>query len=105
MSGTDPSKYSILSIVHDGQLYRTPQDLVDAWSEGRLAKSLPTSPTWATRALTGKTRDLDDRAGPRSVHFDGARYRLDPEEQYVTWMGWSFYLGFERDMGVHLWNM
>ena len=105
MSGTDPSKYSVLGAVHNGQMYHSLDDLVAAWKEGKLTRSPPTSPDWATRAINGKRRDLDDRAGPRTVQFDGARYRIDEKEQYITWMGWAFYLGFERDMGVHLWDM
>jgi hypothetical protein len=43
--------------------------------------------------------------GHSPVQFDGPRYRADLEEQYVTWMGWSFYLGFEHDMGLNLWDI
>ncbi|ORX38990.1 copper amine oxidase [Kockovaella imperatae] len=105
MSGNDMSQYSVLKAVYEGKMYDGLDDLVAAWKEGHLTKSPPSSYEWATRAIRGKMRDLDDRAGPRSVHFDGARYRFDEKEQYVTWMGWAFYVGFERDMGVHLWDI
>ena len=105
MTGTDPSQYKLLSIVHDNQMYSSMNEFLDAWTEGLLVKQSPQTSAWASRAIRGESRDLDDRAGPRMVQFDGPRYRVDREEQYVTWMGWAFYIGFERDMGVHLWDM
>ena len=48
--------------------------------------------------MLGVRRDLDHIAGPRSVSFDGLRFRIQEEKKHVSWMGWSFYLGFDRDM-------
>lgn len=105
MTGTDKSQYKILAFVHDRKIYTTVDELREAWLYGTM-KRTPVAPyDWATRSIKGERRDLDDRAGPRMVQFDGPRYRLDTEEQYVSWMGWAFYLSFERDMGVHLWDM
>ena len=107
MTGLDPSKYRLLAIVHNRKMYDSVDSFKEAWKRGELVRSLPDPEggAWATRAIKGQTRDLDDRPGPRTVQFGGPRYRLDEDEQYVTWMGWSFYIGFERDMGVHLWDM
>ena len=79
---------------------------MEVWKNGTL-KPEPTADLsdWASRSIKGQRRDLDDRAGPRSVAFDGPRYRVDREQGYVTWMGWTFYTSFERDMGLHLWDM
>lgn len=70
-----------------------------------MVRQLPYDSDWATRSIKGKPRDLDDRPGPRTVQLDGARYKVDSEEGYVSWMGWQFYMSFERDMGLHLWDM
>ena len=91
--------------MHDRKIYRSTDELVDAWKNGTLKRTLPVVSDWATRSIKGKRRDIDDRAGPRTVHFDGPRCRLDEAEQYVSWMGWAYYLSFERDMGLHLWDM
>jgi primary-amine oxidase len=48
---------------------------------------------------------LDERAGPRQVSFNGPRYRVDKDNQWLTWMGWAFYLSFARDMGMSLWDV
>jgi hypothetical protein len=83
---------------------------------------------WTTRKRTGKPRDLDHLPGPRSVSFGGqvslcrllpmwvilthgflsshsVRYRADTSLQYFSWMGWGMYLGFDRDMGLSLWDV
>jgi hypothetical protein len=48
--------------------------------------------------ITGARRDLDHLEGPRSVPFSGLRFRVDQQNQFVSWMGWEMYLGFSRDM-------
>lgn len=61
--------------------------------------------TWTTRVRTGYQRDLDYLPGPRTVSFAGLRFRVDRASQYVSWMGWGLYLGFDRDMGMSLWDV
>lgn len=51
-----------------------------------------------TNYFQGPRRDLDHLAGPRTVPFSGLRFRVDSEQQFISWMGWEFYLGFDRDM-------
>ncbi|KAJ7025764.1 amine oxidase catalytic domain-containing protein [Mycena alexandri] len=73
---------------------------------GTLPTFLPADEEfWAGRARRGQKRDLDERAGPRQVSFNGPRYRVDKDNQWVSWMGWSFYLSFARDMGMSLWDV
>ncbi|WVQ70156.1 uncharacterized protein L199_008381 [Kwoniella botswanensis] len=111
LSGTDPSQWKLLKLVYNGQVFASEAEFRKAWSEGKLKKSkkplLNDTSEWATRTRKNKggRRDLDDRAGPRSVSFDGLRFRVDQEEQYLTWMDWSLYLGFERDMGLNFWDI
>ncbi|WVW86168.1 hypothetical protein I302_108209 [Kwoniella bestiolae CBS 10118] len=106
MTGTDPSQYKLLSIVHNRKVYNSTESLFTAWKAGELVRPPPAEMSnWATRLPTGKARDLDDRAGPRTVQFDGGRYRVDRKEGWISWMGWEFFTSFERDMGLHLWNI
>ncbi len=62
---------------------------------------------WATRHRPKylAARDLDHLPGPRQVSFAGLRFRVDADLQYVSWMGWGMYLGFDRDMGLSLWDL
>lgn len=85
---------SFLEALRDGSLKRTP-----------LPAQEDTDFSWSTRKRTGAQRDLDHLPGPRSVAFAGVRFRVDREQQYVSWMGWGVYLGFDRDMGLSLWDI
>lgn len=105
MTGTDVSKFRVLRLMHNNVVYDTIEAFLAAWQRGECVRALPDPSDWSSRAVRGKVRDLDDRAGPRRVLVDGARFRVDREQDYITWMDWSFYLSFERDMGLHLWNM
>lgn len=105
MSGTDDSLWHAMGYVAHGRLYRTLEALRAAYEAGEFHAAKWDPSDWASRNVRGKQRDLDDRAGLRQVQPEGQRYRVDVKEDYVTWMGWAFYLGFERDMGLHLWDI
>lgn len=57
------------------------------------------------RAAIPSFRDLDHLPGPRQVSFAGLRFRVDPELQYVSWLGWGLFMSFDRDMGLSLWDI
>lgn len=81
-----------------------------AFHDGSL-KRLPKRPDskdveWTSRTRPDTTpRDLDHLPGPRAVSFAGLRFRVDRATQYISWMGWGMYLGFDRDMGLSLWDI
>ncbi|KAF7374336.1 Amine oxidase catalytic domain-containing protein [Mycena sanguinolenta] len=107
----DPSEWYLIRMVYNRQVFNTTEDFLEAYLNGTLKRSnLPDVPSsgeeaWAGRERRGHKRDLDERAGPRQVSFNGARYRVDKDNQWITWMGWSFYLSFGRDMGMSLWDV
>ena len=107
MSGTDIGLYHIVKLYHNQQVYESVNDFVAAWKAGKLVRTPPEtiSPDWAGRKRRHHRRELDDRPGPKLVYPGGARFKVDEEEQWVPWMGWSFYFSFERDMGVSLWDV
>ena len=86
-----------MAAYHDGTLVRLP----------KRPDQDPASVDWSTRKLPQPhtPRDLDHLPGPRSVSFGGLRFRVDRALQYVSWMGWGMYLGFDRDMGLSLWDL
>ncbi|KAK0499484.1 copper amine oxidase [Armillaria luteobubalina] len=109
ISGTDPSLWKVLKVVYNHQVFNSTESFMEAFRNGTLVR-VPERPenkdlSWTTRKRVGKQRDLDHLPGPRSVSFAGLRFRVDKARQYVTWMGWSMYLGFDRDMGLSLWNI
>lgn len=83
---------------------------MEAFRNGTLKRVPPVTKqeedlSWSTRERIGALRDLDNLPGPRSVSFAGLRFRIDYDLQYVSWMGWGLYLGFDRDMGLNLWDI
>ncbi|KZV97864.1 amine oxidase catalytic domain-containing protein [Exidia glandulosa HHB12029] len=106
-SGTDPSLWKTTKLVYNRQVFSSTADFVQAFDNGTLEiEHIPDiDPAWTTRVRKGDPRDLDDKAGPRAVSFAGHRFRVDTDQRYVSWMGWDFYLGFDRDMGLSLWNI
>jgi primary-amine oxidase len=101
--------------VYNHQVFDSVDAFVRAYEDGTL-KRLPTRPdqdpsktdySWSTRRrrVDAPKLDLDDLPGPRSVSFAGLRFRVDRATQYVSWMGWGLYLGFDRDMGLSLWDV
>lgn len=108
MTSLDWEDWKVLTWVYNHQVFKSVEALVAAWKDGTLVRSQKVrlnDTDWATRTPKGVKRDLDHLAGPRSVMFDGPRFRADLEEDYFTWMGWSMYTSFERDMGLSLWSI
>lgn len=97
-----PDKPPLLAsqLVYNRQVFNSTSDFLDAFDSGKLnISSYPAiDPNWAARYRKGTSRDLGHVEGPRVVSFSGLRFRVDQEQQFVSWMGWEFYLGFDRDM-------
>ncbi|KAL0565726.1 hypothetical protein V5O48_016298 [Marasmius crinis-equi] len=110
MSGTDASKWRILKVVCNNQLFNSTHEFLKAYHNGSLNRPAvpehPNNSSWSSRKRReGYTRDLDDLPGPRSISSDGLRFRLDRERGYVSWMGWGMFLSFNCDMGMSLWDV
>lgn len=96
--------------MYSHQVFPSVSSFLEAYQNGTLERQ-PARPdqtkdtSWSSRLRTGVPRDLDDLPGPRSVSFGGLRFRVDRKLQYVSWMGWGMYLGFNRDMGLSLWDI
>ncbi|KAJ6507694.1 amine oxidase catalytic domain-containing protein [Mycena vitilis] len=107
----DPSQWHLMRMVYNRQMFTTTEEFLEAYSNGTLKRSSrPDAPkaeeeSWSGRERRGLKRDLDERAGPRQVSFNGPRYRVDRDNQWVSWMGWAFFLSFGRDMGLSLWDV
>ncbi len=96
--------------MYSHQVFPSVASFLEAYQNGTLERP-PSRPdqtkdtSWSSRLRTGIPRDLDNLPGPRSVSFGGLRFRIDRTLQYVSWMGWGMYLGFNRDMGLSLWDI
>ncbi|KAI0091340.1 amine oxidase catalytic domain-containing protein [Irpex rosettiformis] len=111
ISGADPKQWKLLKLVYNHQIFENVDDFLEAYNNGTLRR-LPERPDqrddveWSSRIRpSAPQRDLDHLPGPRQVSFAGLRFRVDRKLQYVSWMGWGMYLGFDRDMGMSLWDI
>lgn len=87
----------MIRMVYNRQSFRSTAEFMEAFNNGTLKRSthpdedaksgadLPGDETWATRERKGNKRELDERAGPKSVSFDGPRYKVDKKEGFVSW--------------------
>jgi primary-amine oxidase len=46
-----------------------------------------------------------EKPAPTMIQPGGARYQLNREEQYVSWMGFTFYWAFSQATGITLYNI
>lgn len=96
---TLPFYHLFRRIVYNNQIFSSVDELTDAYNSGSLQRGVKPdlkNQDWSTRKRMGEARALDDRATPHNVFFEGSRIKADKKAQYVEWMGWSFYLGFNR---------
>lgn len=102
--GTDPSHYTLRGFVTNSQFYPTIDALRAAFDAGSLGQEFgqTTDADWALvdhKPDLG-TRSLESRFAPSSLELGGKRYLVDRANQYVEYMGWTFYLSHSRTLGI-----
>ncbi|KAK3367597.1 copper amine oxidase [Podospora didyma] len=109
VTGTDASKYSLKGYVTNERFFATAAELRAAFDAGQLKSEFPQTrdQKWALLDLQPEMgiRDLEDRAAPQSIEIGGKRYKLDKDEEYVEYMGWSFYMAFTRTLGLQFYDI
>ncbi|PSN63808.1 amine oxidase catalytic domain-containing protein [Corynespora cassiicola Philippines] len=103
-TGTDASLYSLKGFVTGEKFYPTIESLRSAFEGGGLVQEYDQTldADWALVDYKPElgVRDLEERLAPSTLEIGGKRYKVDKENQYVEYMGWSFYLSFSRTLGV-----
>jgi primary-amine oxidase len=107
ISGTDPSLYFMRMIVYNLQVYNSTEEFRAAWQNPDFVKSPAPSPDGAflKKDRKGPIRDLEQRFAPTSLELDGKRYKVDHENRYVEYLGWSFYTRYSRDTGISFFDV
>jgi len=107
--GQDPSKFKLKGIVTNERFFPTAGEFRAAWDSGELKEDFPQTRDQDWGLVNYKpdmgARDLEDRLAPQSLEIGGKRYKLDTEQQYVEYLGWSFYLSYTRSLGVMLYDI
>ncbi|KAB5577993.1 copper amine oxidase [Coniochaeta sp. 2T2.1] len=109
VSGTDASLYTLKGFVTKTRFLPTETELRAASEAGELEQEFPQTRdnTWAYvnhKPEMGQ-RALEDRLAPQSLEIGGKRYKFDPDEQFVEYMGWTFYMAFTRMLGLMFYDV
>ncbi|KAK0648916.1 copper amine oxidase [Cercophora newfieldiana] len=106
VTGRDPSQWKFEGWLYNDIFYETTEDFRAAyWSEGFVKNGPNVDGDWARTGQAGKVEPLDLLPPPVQVAPAGSRYGVDVEQKYVEWMGFSFYIGFNRDSGMQLYDI
>jgi len=106
ITGRDPSQWKFEGWLYNDIYYETTEEFRAAYWSGDFVKNTPNvDGDWARTGQFGTVEPLDTLAPPVQVAPAGSRYAVDPEQQYVEWMGFSFYIGFGRDAGMALYDI
>lgn len=107
--GTDPSHYSLRGFVTNSKFFPTVADLRAAFEAGELAQEFDqtTDTDWAIVDYKPElgVRELESQFAPSSLELGGKRYKVDLENRYVEYMGWSFYLSYTRTLGIMFYDI
>ncbi|KAI0387194.1 copper amine oxidase [Hypomontagnella monticulosa] len=108
-TGTDASLYKLKGIITNTRFFPTVADLRAAFEAGELSEEFyqPADYDWALVKYNAEmgTRQLEDQFAPQNLELGGKRYKTDPEQKYVEYMGWSFYVAHTRTLGVMLYDI
>lgn len=129
ISGRDPSRYHVRKIRYEKQTWNNVSSFKQDWASGktqrkllspgqadeaplqsgklnRFQHSIPSDSDWAVSIQPNNSQylQLESKAAPVTVSPDGHRYRVNPNNNHVTYMGWDFFLSWRRETGLAFWN-
>ncbi|KAI1081350.1 amine oxidase catalytic domain-containing protein [Whalleya microplaca] len=108
-TGTDASLYKLKGIVTNTRFFPTVDELREAFEAGELAEDFyqPSDDDWAMVNYNPEmgVRELEEKFAPQSVEMGGKRYKLDSEQKYVEYLGWSFYVAHTSSRGVMFYDI
>ncbi|KAI1462708.1 copper amine oxidase [Annulohypoxylon moriforme] len=109
VSGTDALLYKLKGLVTNTRFFPTVEDLRSAFEAGELEEEFyqPADDDWAMVKYNPEmgARELEDKFAPQNLMVGGKRYKVDKEQKYVEYMGWSFYVAHTRSLGVMLYDI
>lgn len=107
ISGNDPSLFHFRMLVYNLKVYKTLEAFRAAWEAGEIEKTPPPAANadFLKKDRKGTKRELEDRMAPTVLALDGNRFRVDKENKYVEYLGWKFYIAFDRDVGISFYDI
>ena len=106
VTGRDPSKWKHEGWLYNDVYYSTTEEFRRAYfSPGFIKLGANAEGAWGGTDRQGPELARDANYPPVTVAPSGARYSVDEERKYISWMDFSFYVGFSRDLGVSLYDI
>ncbi|OJD26632.1 hypothetical protein ACJ73_01983 [Blastomyces percursus] len=103
-TGRDPAAYSVKGFATKERFFPTVEDLTLAFEAGELEQEFKQTRDGSWTLLDRKpemgTRKLDEKFSATLGELGGKSYKLDKDQRYVEYMGWSFYLAHSRSLGL-----
>jgi primary-amine oxidase len=96
---------TLLAIVYNGKVYASVSAFRAAWSAPGFEKlPEPKDGDWTTMDRGGMPFPNDAEPGPKTI-TTSQRFSIDRKNQYVEWMGFSFYMSMSQQLGLGLHNI
>ncbi|KXS22495.1 amine oxidase catalytic domain-containing protein [Gonapodya prolifera JEL478] len=108
VTGTDPNQWKLNYVFYEGSLFHTTDEFITAWKSKKLKiphKYAFNGDLWSKMEPAGPYRPFDNISAPRLAEFGSKRYAIDPQQRYIEWMGWEFYVGFIPDTGLAFYDV
>lgn len=106
VTGRNPSFWKFEGWLYNDIFYSTTAAFREAYyTPGFVKLGANVENDWARTDRRGDVPPLDNASPPIMVAPGGSRYSVDQENKYVEWMDFSFYIGFDRDKGLSLFDI
>ncbi|KAI5797340.1 copper amine oxidase [Peziza echinospora] len=105
ITGRVAADWKLKAILYNNIMYKSIEEFREATKKPefvRLAKTVEGD--WARTVKQGAALPLDELPPPLSVQAH-KRWTVDKKDKYVTWMDFSFYIAFNRDVGITLYDV
>lgn len=100
VSGRDFSKWEFCGWLYNSVFYVIIEEFcVVYWFEDFVKNGFNVDGDWVRIDKNGEIFEMDKVQGFVIVVFVGVCFVVDYKEKYVEWMDWSFYVGFNCDIG------
>ncbi|RPB24911.1 amine oxidase catalytic domain-containing protein [Terfezia boudieri ATCC MYA-4762] len=103
ITGRDPKGWAFKALLYNDIMYNSSAEFRKAYNTPGFVKlNKIVQGDWMTTKRQGERLPLDELPPPIAVQAEGPRYLLDVKNKYIEWMGFSFYIGFSKDLGTSL---
>ncbi len=106
ITGRDPREWKLEGWFYNNVFYETTEAFHKAfWSPGFEKARGGVDGDWAGTDRQGDPLPLDESPPPAANASSPPRFAVDVGRRYISWMDFTFYLGFSRAAGLSLFDV